>query len=136
MIETLPAELVTAVATKGGFGLGFCLLSFTVFSLREKIGIVLEARATARSWKAVEIGNGKLADRLAKSVAPIMESAIDNRFREMPEFMREKISAIVADKMEWTKNELLSQSKQLDDLNRSLGDVARIVSHIEGRLDK
>jgi phage terminase Nu1 subunit (DNA packaging protein) len=135
-MESLPAELVAAMARQNGYVLAALLLALAVYNQREKLGTAIQARAESTKTRAAESLNGKLVEALGKAMGPIMERAVDDRIKEMPEFMREKIAAIVTDRLEWTKNELISQRNQLNDLDEKLGDVAGMVKRIEGKLDK
>jgi len=134
-METLPSEIVSAVARQGGYALAAAVISLMLYSQREKIGTAIQAHATSRQWRAVESANGKLVDALGKAMGPVMESAIDKRFREMPEFMREKIEGVVADEIRGISNELVAQGKRQDRMEDQLSDVARMVSRIEGMME-
>jgi len=134
-MELLPAEFVSAMAKQSGYVLVYLLLAYAAFTQREKIGTALEAYATSRQSRAAESLNGKLVDALGKAMGPMMEDAVDKRFEEMPWRMREKISDVVADGVKGIASDLTTMVRRQDRMEQMLGDVARMVARIEGRIE-
>lgn len=145
--------LLQAVSHQSGYSLSAALLSLAIFFQRNRIGKVLEARALSRNAgnhsKAIESFNGKLISALGQAIAPLLQESVDRRFREMPEFMRDKIREIaveataevvreaerrLAADIALVSSQAITQERSIGNLHNMLSDVSRIVIRIDGKV--
>lgn len=94
----MPLDYIKIVAEQASFALAAVVVALAIYSQRNRIGKAVEARVlhnkAAREGNALERYNGKLVEAISKAIEPLLELAVDRRFREMPEFMRDKIKAL------------------------------------------
>lgn len=160
---------VEAIGKTGGFALAAAILAYAIYTQRDQIGKAIGAwalrrRAHSASSVVAEL-NGKLLEAVGKAIEPLMEEAIDRRFKEMPEFMREKIKALgehganqalnvfllehspqwnaIEAKTHTIAAETRSQTATIDqakvvmaDLTAAVSDLGASVARIEGFLDR
>lgn len=91
-------EFLITLAKQSSYAFAAVLVAYAIFTQRNRIGRAFESRSqrhhTQAQTFAIDQLNGKLMEVLGKAITPLIELAVDQRFRDMPEFMRDKIKIL------------------------------------------